>query len=173
MVKKNSLTLDKEFLLYCEINNIKDIDKLAIETFNRGFSLLKYGETPNGNLIVNEKIIEKEVIVEVEVEKIVEIVKEVPVEVIIEKEIIKEVPIEVKGDVTVITKEIPVEKIIEVIKEVQVEKIIEVVDNKKIEELTEENLKLKQELENFTKALDKLNKGSFMKNSDLNSLYDE
>ena len=46
MEKRHTLTLDKEFILYCELNNIKDINKIANETFNRGFSLLKYGETP-------------------------------------------------------------------------------------------------------------------------------
>ena len=73
MKKKNTLILDDEFISYCELNRIEDIDKLAKETFNRGFTLLKYGETPNG--INNTK----------------EIIKEVPIEKIIEKEIIKEV----------------------------------------------------------------------------------
>ena len=48
MEKKFTLTLDNEFLQYCELNNIKDVNKLGKETFNRGFSLLKYGETPYG-----------------------------------------------------------------------------------------------------------------------------
>ena len=39
--------------------------------------------------------------------------------------------------------------------------------------LIEANSKLKEELETLTNALNKFNKGSFMKNSDLNSLYDE
>ena len=54
-------------------------------------------------------------------------------------------------------------------------------DNKmeKIEEKLEESKnpeekrKLKEELDTLTNALNKFNKGSFMKNSDLNSLYDE
>jgi hypothetical protein len=54
MKKKSYLTLDDEFIMYCELNNIQDIEKLAKETFNRGFTLLKYGETP--------KIDKKEVI---------------------------------------------------------------------------------------------------------------
>jgi hypothetical protein len=88
MKKKNSLILDDEFIQYCQINNIEDIDKLARETFNRGFTILKYGEIPS---IVNNKkeiIKEVEVIKEVPVEKIVEIVKEVPIreEIIIEKD---------------------------------------------------------------------------------------
>ncbi len=45
-----SLTLDKEFIQYCELNEIKDIRKLAKETFKRGFDLLKYGSMPEGEL---------------------------------------------------------------------------------------------------------------------------
>ena len=62
MEKKFTLTLDNEFSQYCQLNNIDNIEKLASETFNRGFAILKYGETPNSN--VTEKIVEviKEVI---------------------------------------------------------------------------------------------------------------
>jgi hypothetical protein len=157
MEKKQTLTLDKEFILYCELNNIKDINKIANETFNRGFSLLKYGETPSGNSTEKERIVE--VIKEVMVEKIVEIIKEVPVEKIVE--VIREVPIEVKGDTQIITNEVIVEV------------PLKIVDTKEVDRLSEENIKLKEELEKLTNALNKFNKGSFMKNSDLNSLYDE
>ena len=80
MVKKHTLILDNEFIQYCELNKIDNIDELAKQTFNKGFSFLKYGETPKSILKVEEKIIEKEVIKEVPVEKIIEIIKEVPVE---------------------------------------------------------------------------------------------
>jgi len=177
MEKRHTLTLDKEFILYCELNNIKDINKIANETFNRGFSLLKYGETPFGNSTEKEKIVE--IIKEVMVEKIVEVIKEVPVEVIrevpIEKivEVIKEVPIEVKGDTQIITNEVIKEIPVEIIKEVIIEVPLKIVDTKEVDRLSEENIKLKEELEKLTNALNKFNKGSFMKNSDLNSLYDE
>jgi len=46
MEKKNYLILDDEFIHYCKLNNIEDIQKLAKETFNKGFTILKYGETP-------------------------------------------------------------------------------------------------------------------------------
>lgn len=46
MKKKYSLILDNEFIQFCELNNITDIDKMAKETFNKGFTILKYGETP-------------------------------------------------------------------------------------------------------------------------------
>lgn len=39
--------MDDEFIQYCELNKITDIEKLAKQTFNRGFTILKYGEFPN------------------------------------------------------------------------------------------------------------------------------
>lgn len=174
MKKKNSLILDNEFLLYCEINGIDNIDKLAKETFERGFSLLKYGETPTGNATVKEKIVEviKEVVVEKQlppeikyIEK--EVIKEIPVEKIVE--VIKEVPIEIKGETQIVTKEIikevPIEKI--------VEKIVEVSNNDEIEKLTKRNKELELELENIKTSLEKFNRATYMKNSNLGSLYDE
>jgi hypothetical protein len=141
MKKKSSLTLDNEFLLYCEINGVENIDKLAKETFERGFSLLKYGETPTGNSTIKEKIVE----------------------------VIKEVPIQIKGDTQVVTKEIikevPVEKI--------VEKIVEITNNEEIERLLKKNSELEIELENIKTSLEKFNKATYMKNSDLGSLYSE
>lgn len=166
MKKKNSLILDDEFTMYCEINKIENIEKLAKDTFNRGFTLLKYGETPYG-VSSKEKIVE--VVKEVVVEKIVEVIKEVPVDKIIEKEVIveviKEVPVEVKGDEKIITKE--------VIKEVQVEIIKEVFNDEELNKLKDENEKLKTELETIKKSLEVFSKGRYMKNSDLSSLYDE
>ena len=169
MEKRHTLTLDKEFILYCELNNIKDISKIANETLNRGFSLLKYGETPSGNITEKEKIVEVVKYVEVPVE----IIKEVKVIQVVEKEVIKEVPVEIiKENVLNVIQEVPVEKV--VIKEIIVEKLIDDYECKNmLITLTEANLKLKEELETLTNALNKFNKGSFMKNSDLNSLYDE
>lgn len=46
MEKKNYLILNDEFLKYCELNNVTNIEKLAIDTFNSGFNLLKYGSSP-------------------------------------------------------------------------------------------------------------------------------
>jgi hypothetical protein len=193
MKPKNTLILDNEFIQYCELNNITNIDKQAQETFNRGFTLLKYGEVPTGNRIkeivevpvevIKEVIIEKivEKIIEVPVEVIKEVIKEVPYEVI--KEVIKEVPIEVIKEVEIegktktktktVIKEIPVEVIREVIREVPVEKIVKMFDNVEINRLNIENEKLKKDLETITNSLGKFSKGKFMKNSDLSNLYDE
>ncbi len=67
-MKQNiSLTLDKEFIQYCELNKIEDIEKLAKETFKRGFDLLKYGRIPERELTRQDK------------EKVVEIVETPPI----------------------------------------------------------------------------------------------
>ena len=46
MEKKNYLTLDKEFIQYCKLNNIEDIETKANEVFKMGFNILKYGYNP-------------------------------------------------------------------------------------------------------------------------------
>jgi len=56
MKKKHSLILDNEFIQYCELNEITDIDKLAKETFQRGFALLKYGDSPTGETVIETKL---------------------------------------------------------------------------------------------------------------------
>jgi hypothetical protein len=144
MKKKSSLTLDDEFLEYCRLNNIDDVEKLAKDTFNRGFTILKYGETPFG-LKPTEKIVEKEVVKEVIVE----------VEKIINVEVIKEVPVNVKGETEIITKE------------------IKVVDTEEIDKLKKQLENKQEEINKLNDALNKFNKATFMKNSNLNTLYDE
>ena len=175
MKPKSTLILDNEFIQYCELNKIINVDKLAQETFNRGFSLLKYGEIPNGNRVkevvekevIKEIIVEVEKIVEVPVEVIKEVIKEVRIEVPVE--VIKEVIVEKKGKIKTVTKEVikevPVEKIVEVIREVS--------NNEEIEKLMKENEKLKSDLDKITSSLGNLGKGRYLKNSDLGSLYDE
>jgi len=166
MRKKNSLMLDDEFIKYCELNQITDIEGTAKKIFQRGFTIEKYGETPSTARGKEVEVI-KEVIKEVPVDKIieviktVEVIKEIPVEKIVE--VIKEVPVEVKGKKQIIVKE--------VIKEVPVEKII--INDDEVKSLREENEKLKNELSNITTALEKMNKAKYLKGSDLNNLYDE
>jgi hypothetical protein len=175
MAQKSTLTLDKEFISYCELNDIADINSLAKKTFDRGFTILKYGETPKGNF--EEVVVEKEIIKEVIKEVVVEKIVEVPVEVI--KEVIKEVKVEVpvevikevkvKGKSNTITKEIIKEVPVEII----VEKIVEVINDKEIEILKQENERLKNELDNITSSLSRFTKAKFMKNSDMSDLYGE
>lgn len=154
MKKKHFLTLDNEFILYCQLNKIDDVEKLAQETFNRGFSFLKYPDNP---LSQKQNVIEKIVIKEVPVE----VIKEVIVEKIIE--VIKEVPVKIKGETKIVTKEVIVE--VPVIKEITNEKELQV--------LKTENEYLKNQLEKINQSLSKFNRGSYMKNSDLGSLYSE
>lgn len=47
METKEQLILDSEFIQFCKINKIDDVQKLAKEVFNKGFMLLKYGDKPN------------------------------------------------------------------------------------------------------------------------------
>lgn len=166
MKKKSSLTLDDEFVRYCEINNITDIEGTAKKIFQRGFTIEKYGETPTTAKGKDIEVI-KEVIKEIPIEKIVEVIKtvevikEVPVEKIVE--VIKEVPVKIKGEKQVIIKE--------VIKEIPVEKVI--INDDEVKSLRDENEKLKNELSKITDALEKMNKAKYLKGSDLNNLYDE
>jgi len=45
--QNSSLILDEEFIQYCDLNNIDDIEKLAKEVFKKGFDILKYGSVPS------------------------------------------------------------------------------------------------------------------------------
>ena len=57
MEKKNLLTLNDDFLKYCELNNITEIDKFAKEVFEKGFMFFKYGTKPN---VINDTLENKE-----------------------------------------------------------------------------------------------------------------
>jgi len=171
MNQKNYLTLDNEFIKYCELNKIDNPQEFAEKVFKKGFNIVKYGEVPfgfkNGEKIVEKEVI-KEIIKEIPIDRIIEkpieiireVVKEVPVEVI------KEVPIEIKGDTQIVVRE--------VIKEVPIEKIIMVKNEEELNVLKMENEKLNLELKNLTKSLESIGKkGKFMKDSNLSSLYGE
>ena len=56
MKKKNYLTLDDEFIQYCKLNNIDDIEKFAKQVFDRGFTIIKYGHKPQ--LTIHESALE-------------------------------------------------------------------------------------------------------------------
>jgi len=63
MKQKYSLIMDDEFIQYCKLNGIEDIDKKAKEVFKQGFDLLKYGDTPKidpKKVIVVEPVMIKE-----------------------------------------------------------------------------------------------------------------
>jgi hypothetical protein len=143
---------------YCKLNNIEDISTFFQTCFIKGYEIEKFGL-----LTGDDKVIEKEIIVEkrveipveviiekpiieyVEIEK--EIIKEIPREVIVEKivEVTKEIPVEKVVEKTVeVIKEVPVDRVVvqEVIKEIPVEKVVTkteyVTDDSKVAELVEE-----------------------------------
>jgi hypothetical protein len=60
MVQKHTLTLDNEFITYCKLNNINDIDMFAKQVFNRGFTIIKHGETPKINPLKEDVFIKPE-----------------------------------------------------------------------------------------------------------------
>lgn len=48
MEKNNCLTLSKEFIEFCKLNGIEDVELYAKEIFNIGFNFKKYGTKPGG-----------------------------------------------------------------------------------------------------------------------------
>jgi len=46
MEKKNYLILDNEFLQFCKLNNIDDIERYAKKVFDIGFTTIKYDRVP-------------------------------------------------------------------------------------------------------------------------------
>lgn len=52
-MKNNYLILNEEFLNFCKLNNVNDINQFAEKVFQRGFTIEKYGETPKGIKITN------------------------------------------------------------------------------------------------------------------------
>ena len=47
MEKNYSLTLDKEFIEFCRLNNVENVEELAKKVFQKGFTIYKYGEKPD------------------------------------------------------------------------------------------------------------------------------
>ena len=129
----------KDLISFCNLNDLL-VSQVVKDSFTTGFNIERYGLLNAGNEVKEKEVI-KEVIkyVEVPVVEEKEVIKieyvEVPVEKIVTKEVtvekivevIKEVPVErVVEKIVEITKEVPVEKVVikEVIKEVPVEKIV-------------------------------------------------
>ena len=69
--------LNNEIWDYCRANSIVAIDDFIIKLIKQGFTIEKFGATPQPREKVVEKIVEK--VVEVPVEKIIEKFIEVPV----------------------------------------------------------------------------------------------
>ena len=107
MEQKNSKTFNDKIMqtvsAYCSANNIDNVDDFIYKCFKQGFDIEKYGflgktlnegEKDLKTSGVQEKWVEKEVIVEKRVEIPVEVIKEIPVEKVVIQEVIKEVPID-------------------------------------------------------------------------------
>jgi hypothetical protein len=71
-----SKELKDEIWDYCRVNNITNIDAFTMKILKQGFTVEKFGATPQ----TIEKIVEVEKVVEKIVEKIVEVKVEVPTE---------------------------------------------------------------------------------------------
>jgi hypothetical protein len=69
MIKKHYLTLDDEFVTYCNLNGIENIEKLAQETFKRGFTMLKYGDTVPTPTLQKKPVKPKEIPIKKEVKE--------------------------------------------------------------------------------------------------------
>jgi SpoVK/Ycf46/Vps4 family AAA+-type ATPase len=161
MNKKNYLTLDNDFIRYCEINDIEDFEKLAKEVFDKGFSILKYGETPSG-LNIEPKIIEK----------IVTKIEYISDNTRIEELSSKIIELEDLHEREITTRDNEIKKLksdnnpVEVIKEI--------INTEDIDRLTKENEELKSKIDLMTKSIESFGrKGKIMKNSDMLSLYAE
>jgi hypothetical protein len=167
MEQKNllTITLNKEISnevnSYCQLNQI-DIESFLFDCFKQGFLIEKNGLIGKTGG-VQEKWVEKEVIVEKRVEIPVEVIKEV--EKIIE--VIKEVPVESV-----------VEKVVEVIKEVPVEVIVEkeiyIADDEQVNELGGKITKLEEEKNELLLKIQQLdsNKSKEVDKSKLQGLQD-
>ena len=68
---------------YCRANKITNIDDFTVTLIKQGFTVEKFGATPN----VIEKVVEKIVEVEKVIEKIVEVEKIVEIEKVVEKKV--------------------------------------------------------------------------------------
>ena len=138
---------------FCELNNV-EFDQVIKKCFKTGYNIEKYGLLGKTGGI-EEKWVEKEVILEKRVEIPVEVIKEV--EKIVE--VIKEVPVD---KIVEVVKEVPVEKIVEVVKEVPVEVIVTkteyISDDSKMNELLEKIEQLENEKQKFSTKIEELTK---------------
>ena len=146
MVEINK-NLQKEFTMYCELNEIEGVDTFIVKCAKDGLTLDKYGVAP---------FLPKSQIQEVPVEK--EIVKEIIKEIPVEKEVIIE---------KIVTKEVKDTQLIEELEKLRIEL-------SKSQQLVEEQKnKIKEQedvLEHF-KNVTVNRRAKYMKTSNLNDTY--
>jgi chromosome segregation ATPase len=151
-----SLKEQKDIEQYCKLNKIEDVPSFLRACWIQGYEIKKFGLLGKTGGI-EEKWVEKEVIVEKWVEIPVEVIKEV--EKIVE--VIKEVPVE---KIVEITKEVPVEKVVikEVVKEIPVEVFVTkteyISDDTKTNELLLKIQQLEDEKQEFSTKTSELTK---------------
>jgi vacuolar-type H+-ATPase subunit I/STV1 len=139
--------LQKEFTMYCELNEITEVDNFIVKCAKDGLTLDKYGVAP---------FLPKSQIQEVPVEK--EIVKEVIKEIPIEKEVIIE---------KIITKEVKDTQLIEELEKLRREltEASQLIDEQKNKIKEQDDV-----LEHF-KNVTVNRRAKYMKSSNLNDTY--
>tara|TARA_R110001583_G_scaffold30171_4_gene104518 strand:+ start:326 stop:772 length:447 start_codon:yes stop_codon:yes gene_type:complete len=139
--------LQKEFTMYCELNEIEETDSFIVKCAKDGLTLDKYGVAP---------FLPKSQIQEVPVEK--EIVKEVIKEILVEKEVIVE---------KIVTKEVKDTQLIEELEKLKKELTI------KENLINEQKNKIKEQddvLEHF-KNVTVNRRAKYMKTSNIDDTY--
>ena len=111
----------KDLVSFCNLNDLL-VSQVVKDSFTTGFNIERYGLLNAGNEVKEKEVI-KEVIkyVEVPVVEEKEVIKIEYVEVPVEKIVTKEVPVDRTVEVI---KEVPVDRIVEIIKEIPVEKVV-------------------------------------------------
>jgi|TARA_R110000803_G_scaffold124028_4_gene191838 hypothetical protein len=168
--------IETEIKMFCELNQIEDVEGLILNCIKGGFSIEKFGRTPvKAGIEIIEK--EKEVIKEVEKEVILEVIKEVPVEVqvekIVEKIITKTEYITDDTEVKNLLGEIEELKNKLQLKPKEINKEVIVEDTKKVEGLQIEIKKLRNKIDEYEDILRHFqrfsgNKTTHLKSSNLN-----
>ena len=139
--------LKKEFVEYCKLNEIEDVDLFVSKCIKDGLLLDKYGVAP---------FLPKSQIQEVPVEK--EVVKEVIKEVIIEKEVIVE---------KIVTKEIDNSQVLDEIELLKKELVGRDLTIKKQKEELDKQEEILEHFKNVTVN----RRAQYMKTSNLNDTY--
>mgnify|MGYP003626418040 CR=1 FL=1 len=139
--------LQKEFTMYCELNEIEGVDNFIVKCAKDGLTLDKYGVAP---------FLPKSQIQEVPVEK--EIVKEVIKEILVEKEVIVE---------KIITKEVKDTQLLEELEKLRVE----LRESHKLTDEQKNKIKEQEDVLEHFKNVTVNRRAKYMKTSNLNDTY--
>ena len=121
----------KDLVSFCNLNDLL-VSQVVKDSFTTGFNIERYGLLNAGNEVKEKEVIQ-------------EVIKYVEVPVVEEKEVIKieyvEVPVE-----KIVTKEVPVDRTVEVIKEVPVDRIVEVIKEVPVDRVVEKIVEIIKEI---------------------------